>query len=69
MKYQIVSRHLLRRRARARLDALKAAQKAALRTQDLDSRAVLANNKIGVSDLLHVEKARRGPWRWYVVAG
>lgn len=69
MKYQIVSRHLLRRRARGLLKRLVEAQKAVRKSQDPAARALLTKYRVSMTDSLRVTRAERGPWRWYVVAG
>jgi hypothetical protein len=69
VKYHVVSRYLLGARARAILVRLADAQKQARKTDDLDARGLLAKHGVGAADRLRVERASRGPWRWYVVAG
>ncbi len=74
MTGRVVSRHLLRRRARRVRDNLRWAQSVLadpmvdrLDEQYIDALGMLQRYAVSVAGRARVVKAKRGPHRWYVV--
>ena len=68
MKRIIVSRHFFRRTARKQESRLRELQIKARVYENEYAVKELDEWNVGVDDALNVEKAKRGPYRYYVVA-